>query len=119
MLAYANAPRVQKKLVVVLIFNGLMLKIYFKHLLNFGIVWELLPYTLSLRYSHRQKSSGSSLVNAATTAGHTCGRSVGQGNTAVSMPMICLRCGSCTILLEPLEDLDNPSPLTKCCPELA
>jgi len=27
--------------------------------------------------------------------------------------------GGATILLEPLEDHDDPSPLTKCCPELA
>ena len=27
--------------------------------------------------------------------------------------------GGGTNLLEPLEDLDDPSPLTKCCPELA
>jgi len=27
--------------------------------------------------------------------------------------------GGGTILLEPLEDPDNPSPSTKCCPELA
>jgi len=32
-------------------------------------------------------------VNAATTTGHTCGWSVGQGNAAVTMPMIRLRCG--------------------------
>ena len=32
-------------------------------------------------------------MNAATTAGHTCGWSVGQGNAAVAMPMIRLRCG--------------------------
>ena len=36
---------------------------------------------------------GSSPVNAATTAGHTCGWSAGQGNAAVAMPMIRLRCG--------------------------
>ena len=56
-------------------------------------------------------------MNAATTAGHTCGWSVGQGNAAVAMLMIHLRCG--TILLEPLEDPDDPSPSTKCCPDLA
>jgi len=33
------------------------------------------------------------------------------------MPMI--RLGGGTILLEPLEDPDDPSPSTKCCPELA
>ena len=33
--------------------------------------------------------------------------------------MIRLRCGGDTILLEPLEDPDDPSPSTKCCPELA
>ena len=32
-------------------------------------------------------------VNAATTAGHTCGWSVGQGNAAVAMPIIRLRSG--------------------------
>jgi len=35
------------------------------------------------------------------------------------MPMIRLRCGVGTILLEPLEGPDNPSPSTKCCLELA
>jgi len=36
------------------------------------------------------------------------------------MPMIRLRCGGGTIQLEPLEeDPDDPSPSTKCCPELA
>jgi len=35
------------------------------------------------------------------------------------MPMIRLRCGDGIILLEPLEDPDDPSPSTKCCPELA
>jgi len=30
-----------------------------------GIVWELFPYTVSLRYPHRQKSGVSSPVNAA------------------------------------------------------
>jgi len=35
------------------------------------------------------------------------------------MPMIRLRCGGGTILLEPLEDPDDPSLSTKCCPELA
>ena len=58
-------------------------------------------------------------MNAATTAGHTWGWSVGQGNVAVAMPMIRLWCGGGTILLEPLEDPDDPSPSTKCCPELA
>ena len=57
-------------------------------------------------------------MNAATTAGHTCGGSVGQGNAAAAMPMIRLRSGGGTILLEPLEDPDDPSPSTKCCPEL-
>ena len=33
--------------------------------------------------------------------------------------MIRLRSGGGTILLELLEDPDNPSPSTKCCPELA
>jgi len=32
-------------------------------------------------------------VNAATAAGHTCGWSVGQGNSAAAMTMIRLRCG--------------------------
>jgi len=32
-------------------------------------------------------------VNAATTAGLTCGWSVGQGNAAIAMPMNRLRCG--------------------------
>ena len=32
-------------------------------------------------------------MNAATTAGHTCGWSVGQGNATVAMPMIRLRSG--------------------------
>ena len=32
-------------------------------------------------------------MNAVTTAGHTCGWSVGQGNAAVAMPTIRLRCG--------------------------
>ena len=36
---------------------------------------------------------GSSPVNAATTAGHTCRWSVGQRNAAVAMPMIRLSCG--------------------------
>jgi len=36
---------------------------------------------------------GSSPVNAAITAGHTCGWSVGQGNAAVAMTMIRLRSG--------------------------
>lgn len=58
-------------------------------------------------------------MNAATTPGHTCGRSVSQGNAAVAMTMICLRCGGVTILLEPLEDPDEPSPPTKCYVELA
>ena len=53
-----------------------------------GIVWGLLPYTLSLRYPHIWKSGGSSPVNAATAAGHTCGWSVSQRNVAVAMPMI-------------------------------
>jgi len=35
------------------------------------------------------------------------------------MPMIRLRRGGGTILLEPLEDPDDPSPSTTCCPELA
>jgi len=35
------------------------------------------------------------------------------------MPMIRLRSGGGTILLEPLEDPDDPSLLTKYCPELA
>jgi len=33
--------------------------------------------------------------------------------------MIRLRCGGDNILLEPLEDPDDPSPSTKCSPELA
>jgi len=33
--------------------------------------------------------------------------------------MIRLRSGGGTILLEPLEDPDDPSPSTKCCQELA
>ena len=56
-----------------------------------GIVWGLLPYPLSLRYPTDKNLGGSSLVNAATTAGHICGWSVGQGNAAVSIPMIRLR----------------------------
>ena len=35
------------------------------------------------------------------------------------MPIIRLRCEGGTIPLEPLEDPDDPSPSTKCCPELA
>ena len=62
---------------------------------------------------------GSSPVNAATTVGHTCGWSVGQGNAAAAMPMIFWKSGVGTILLEPLEDPDDPTPSTKCCPELA
>ena len=58
-------------------------------------------------------------MNAATTVGHTCDWSVGQGNAVVAMPMIRLRCGGGTILLEPLEDPDDPSPSTKCFTELA
>ena len=56
-----------------------------------GIVWVLLPYTLSLRYPTDKNLGGSSPVNAANTAGHTCSWSVGQGNAAVAMPMILLR----------------------------
>ena len=44
---------------------------------------------------------------------------MGQGNAAVAMPMIRLRCGGGTILLESLEDPDDPSLSTKGCPELA
>ena len=46
-----------------------------------------------LKVSPHINLRGSSPVNAATTAGHTCGWSVGQGNAAVAMPMIRLRCG--------------------------
>jgi len=35
------------------------------------------------------------------------------------MPMIFWKSGVGTILLEPLEDPDDPTPSTKCCPELA
>jgi len=35
------------------------------------------------------------------------------------MPMIRLKSGGGTILLEPLEDPEDPSPSNKCCPELA
>jgi len=38
-----------------------------------GIVWGLLPYTLSLRYPTYKNLGSSSPVNAATTAGHICG----------------------------------------------
>ena len=58
-----------------------------------GIVWGLLPYTLSSRYPTYENLGVSSPVNAATTAGRTCGWSVGQGNATVAMPMIRLRCG--------------------------
>ena len=58
-----------------------------------GIVWGLLPYTLSLRHPTDKNLGGSSPVNAATTAGHTCGWSVGQGNAAVALPMIRFRSG--------------------------
>ena len=40
-------------------------------------------------------------------------------NAAVAMPMIRLRRGGGTNLLEPLENPDDPSPSTKCCRELA
>jgi len=35
------------------------------------------------------------------------------------MPIIRLRCGGGSVLLEPLDDSDDPSPSTKCCPEFA
>jgi len=48
----------------------------------------------------------------------TPSRPVSCNLQAVAMPMIRLRSGGGTILLEPLEDPDDPSPSTKCCPEL-
>ena len=57
-----------------------------------GVVWGLLPYTLSLIPTYKNRG-GSSPVNVATTAGHTCGWSAGQGNAAVAMPMIRFKCG--------------------------
>ena len=53
-------------------------------------------------------------MNAATTPGHTCGWSVGQGNDAVDMLMIRLRYMGGTILLEPLEVINDLSLSTKC-----
>ena len=41
--------------------------------LRSGIVWGLLPCTLSLRYPPNKNQGESSPVNAAATVGHTCG----------------------------------------------
>ena len=69
----------------------------------------------ALKVSLQIKNLGrSSPVNAATTPGHTCGWSVCQGNSAVAIPMIRLRCGDGTILPEPLEAHEDPSSSTKC-----
>ena len=83
-----------------------------------GIVWGLLPYTLSSRYPTYENLGVSSPVNAATTAGRTCGWSVGQGNATVAMPMIRLRCGGWHHPAGTTGGLWQRSPSTKCCPEL-
>ena len=57
-------------------------------------------------------------VNAATPPSQTCGYSVCQENAVAAMPMIRLRCGDGTILLEPLEVSEDPPSSTKCCHHL-
>ena len=83
-----------------------------------GIVWGLLPYTMSLRYPHikiwRVKSG---------ECGDHCGSHLRlisrSGKRCCSHANDSFEVGGGTILLEPLEDPDDPSPSTKCCPELA
>jgi len=84
-----------------------------------GIVWGLLPYTLSLRYPRRQKSGRFKSGECGDHCGSHLRLISSTRNAAVAMPMIRLRSGGGTILLEPLEDPDDPSPSNKCCPELA
>jgi len=55
---------------------------------------------------------GSNPVNAVTTAGHTC-------TLLLPCQWFVWRVGGGTMLLERLEDTDDSSSSTKCCPELA
>ena len=84
----------QAKLSMTLMHSSLGITVIVAVIADFmsGIAWGLLIYTLSLRYPHRYKSGGSSLVNVATISSHICSRSVSRGNAAVAMAMISLKC---------------------------
>jgi len=69
--------------------NRVTSKILFRLTQNFSCIRS----NLCSRHLQDKNLGGSSLVNAATTAGHTCGWSVGQENAAVAMPMIHFRSG--------------------------
>jgi len=58
-----------------------------------GIVWSCCYAPCPKGISTDKNLGGLIPVNAATTACHTCGLSVGQGNAAVAMPMIRFRSG--------------------------
>ena len=85
-----------------------------------GIVWGLLPYTLSLRYPHIQKSGGFKSGKCGDHCGSHLRLISPSGKRCCSHANDSFEVwGSGTILLEPLEDHDDPSPSTKCYPELA